>query len=329
MLGLMWAFSGQETIPYHLLFVSLTLVYGFRVWPPRATWVVISVVTLATGTIFWRHIASGIVNPEEMAEVVLMPMLFLAMVWHARRRAEAVEILARMAEERRDSLEREREFLRDTSHAIRTPVTIARGHLELLEPDLPNPVAREDVSVVLHQLERMSTLGARLLALARLEDGLQTKAVDLSGVLGHLTQNWAASSTRRWVIELAPGVMTRADASWLEDSVDAIVENAIRFTDPCDTIRVSLRVNHGLAVVEVADSGPGIADEDLPHVFDRYWHRTPPDGLTGSGLGLSMVKAVAQSHGGRVSAGRAPEGGALFSMHLPRLPSQTPVPAEL
>jgi signal transduction histidine kinase len=322
MLALMWAFSGQETIPYHLLFVSLTLVYGFRVWPPRATWIVISVVTLATGTIFWRHIAAGVVSPEEMAEVVLMPMLFLAMVWHARRRAEAVEILARMAEDRRDSLEREREFLRDTSHAIRTPVTIARGHLELLEPDLPDPVAREDVGVVLHQLERMSTLGARLLALARLDDGLETRPLDLSRTLEQLTQNWTASTTRRWVSELTSGVMVRADSSWVEDSVDAIVENAIRFTGPSDVIRVSLHVVDRYAVIEVADSGPGIAAEDLPHVFDRYWHRTPPDGSTGSGLGLSMVKAVAVAHGGRVTAGRAPEGGALLTLTLPLLAAE-------
>jgi len=327
MVGLMWALPGQETIPYHLLFVSLTLVYGFRVWPRRATWIVVSVVTLATGTIFWRHIAAGLVSPEEMAEVVLMPTLFLAMVWHARRRAEAVEVLGRMAEERRDSLERERELLRDTSHAIRTPVTIARGHLELLAPDLPDPVAREDVEVVLHQLERMSTLGARLLALARLEDGLAARPVDLSGVLGHLTQNWAASTKRRWVVDLAPAVMIRADASWLEDTADAIVENAIRFTNASDTIRVSLRTDDHCAVLEVADSGPGIAHEDLPHVFDRYWHRTPPDGSTGSGLGLSMVKAVAQAHGGWASAGPAPEGGALITLTLPRLPADSPVTA--
>jgi signal transduction histidine kinase len=322
MIGLMWAFAGQETIPYHLLFVSLTLVYGFRVWPPRTTGVVICIVTVATGTIFWRHISAGIVSPEEMAEVVLMPTLFLAMAWHARRRAEAATVLARMAEERRDSLEREREFLRDTSHAIRTPVTIARGHLELLEPELDDPVAREDVAVVLHQLERMSTLGARLLALARLDDGLTTQPVDLSGLLDHLSQNWAASTPRQWVVQVPSGVRVRADASWLEDAVDAIMENAVRFTGPRDMVRVTLRDEGAEAVIQVADSGPGIAPADLPHVFDRYWHRTPPDGTTGSGLGLSMVKAVAHAHGGWARAGDAPEGGALFSLALPRLPAE-------
>lgn len=329
MLALMWKFPGQETIPYHFLFVALTIVYGFRVWPPRPTAVVISAVTVTTGLIFFSHWRSGDIHAEEMAEVPLMPLLFLAMVWHARRRQAALVEVRRMADERAASLQRERELLRDTSHAIRTPVTIARGHTELVAAGLTDPLQVSDTEVVLHQLDRMAVLGSRLLALAELDTG-QIPAgqdVDVSRLVESVARNWAASVNRHWVLDVDSSGVIVADPDWLETALDALLENAVKFTSPDDTIRVSGRRTPGGWLIEVADSGPGISPADAPHVFDRYWHRTTPGGSAGSGLGLAMVRAVATAHGGDVGVGHAPEGGARLFLRLPGQ-ATAPVPAD-
>ena len=186
MLYLMDAQAGQETIPYHFLFLSVTIVYGFRVWPLVPTIVVVVAVTTSTGLIMVAHQRAGHIDGSELWEVPLMPALLTAMVWHARRRAVAQAQVQRMADQRRASLEREREFFRDTSHAIRTPVTIARGHLELIEPTLDTELAREDLLVALRQLDRMSNLSSRLLAIAQLDAGmaLRTARVDLGDFIG-------------------------------------------------------------------------------------------------------------------------------------------------
>ena len=162
---------GLETVPYHLLFLMLTIVYGFRVWPVLPTAVVIALVTLVTGGILYLHYRQGHIDRPELTEVVLMPALLLAMVWHARRRMAAQRALQQMTERQQAMIEREHDFFRDTAHAIRTPVTIARGHLELSEPAISSPQAREDVQVALRQLERMSVLSNRLLAIAQLDAG--------------------------------------------------------------------------------------------------------------------------------------------------------------
>src|SRR5690242_15126614 len=171
MLALMNMMIEREVIPYHLLFLGLTLVYGFRVWPLRPTLVVTFLVTASTGWILVAHQLQDGSSRAEWAEIPLMPMLFLAMVWHARRRKSAQEQLELMSEERLAVFERERDFFRDASHAMRTPVTIAIGHLELLEPVVDTPESAEDYAIVLRQMDRLSALSTRLLALAKLDSG--------------------------------------------------------------------------------------------------------------------------------------------------------------
>jgi signal transduction histidine kinase len=320
MLYLMHIEQGQETIPYHFLFLSVTIVYGFRVWPLVPTIVVVVAVTTTTGALMVISEQAGYIEKAELWEVPLMPALLTAMVWHARRRAVAQRQVQKMADARRASLEREREFFRDTSHAIRTPVTIARGHLELLEPALETQLAREDLVVALRQLDRMSMLSNRLLAIAQLDAGmgLRTAPVDVGDVVGEAGRNWSSSADRRWVVDPVGSAIVYADAEWLGLAVDAVIENAVRFTAPGDRIVLSCASTRTTSTILVADSGPGIAPADLPFVFDRFWHRRPPAGDMGSGLGLAMTKAIAQAHDGDVTAANGPSGGAVFAIQLPR-----------
>ncbi len=319
MLLAMNAMVEREVVPYHLLFLGLTLVYGFRVWPLGQTLVVTLLITALTGWILVAHQLADGSNRAEWAEIPLMPLLFLAMVWHARRRVAAQREVEVMAEQRRAALIREREFFRDASHAIRTPVTIARGHLELLDAGRTDPIAREDLAIALRQLDRMTALSNRLLALARLDSGnaVRPQRLDLAHFLEEIVRNWRSSADRVLQLDPLPVMPAAIDPEWLELAIDAVIENAAHFTGPGDRIQLSCRAEAGWFVIGIGDSGPGIAADDVPHVFERFWHRRPPSGSMGSGLGLPMAQAVAQAHGGQVTAGVSPLGGALFEITVP------------
>ncbi|WP_328993378.1 HAMP domain-containing histidine kinase [Kribbella sp. NBC_01245] len=244
----------------------------------------------------------------------------LVMVWHARRRATALRQVEELAARQLAGLDREREFFRDASHAIRTPVTIARGHLELATgSELPDGV-RQDLIVALQQLERMSALSNRLLALARLDAGeaLRCQPTDLAELVGRIGRNWSASADRDWRIRNEPTGVVSLDPEWIALAVDALVENAVHFTADGGTITVGCQALDTTCTITVTDSGPGIDAEDLSKVFDRFWHRMPPNGQMGSGLGLSMAHATAAAHGGALAARNHPLGGAVFELTLPR-----------
>ncbi|HJP78733.1 MAG TPA: sensor histidine kinase, partial [Pseudonocardiaceae bacterium] len=114
------------------------------------------------------------------------------------------------------------------------------------------------------------------------------------------------------------------DAPALERAILNLLDNAVKFSPPGGHVRVTLRpLGDGTAVIEVADTGPGITEADLPHVFERFYRSADARQLPGSGLGLSIVWQAAQRHGGMAYAGHAPEGGALMTLRLPGRPSDT------
>ena len=121
----MLAVPEWQTVPFHFIWVSLTVLYGYRLWAPRPTAALLAAVGVATAA---AVVATGDLSTQrlnELAEVPLMAAMFMVMVWHARRRHEALRQVERSAE-------REREFVRDASHELRTPITVARGHAELI-----------------------------------------------------------------------------------------------------------------------------------------------------------------------------------------------------
>jgi len=154
-----------ETIPFHFIWISLTLVYGFRVWSPGNTGFVLGLVILATGGLILSDAFSGEQLWGELFEVPLMAAMFLAMVWHARRRQDAVRELQDEAAERAELLTQQKRFLHDVSHELRTPVTIARGHLEVLQR--VNGSGGQEVEVALDELGRIESILERLLLLAK------------------------------------------------------------------------------------------------------------------------------------------------------------------
>ena len=324
MLVFTWYAHYGMTIPYHLLFVSFALVYGFRLWPLPVSAFILGSITLVTALIFGRGYVRGEIGADELAEVPLMPLIVAFMVWHGLRRVAAQREVEELAALERSRVFRQREFLRDTSHAIRTPVTIARGYVELLAMSSDQEAAREDASEVLHQLDRLAELAGRLLLMEALDttNVLARRLVDIGALTSEVGERWRGTARRTWVIDAQAPVVLPVDPARVEEALDALVENAIRFTGESDTIRLSASVRDGEVVLEVADSGPGIPEEDQERVFDRFFHRPPPGQGSGNGLGLALVRSIVRAHDGTVRAGRAPEGGALFVVCLPAVGGQ-------
>jgi signal transduction histidine kinase len=328
----MAAWPSWETIPFHFVWISLTIVYGIRTWSMRTMWVVLSIVIVATGVSISGDAFEGIQLWGELFEVPLMSAMFLAMVWHAQRRQAALAEVQGVAEMRASLLERQERFLHDASHELRTPVTIARGHLELLRRDQPDA---PELEVALDELGRMERIVERLLLLAKSEQqGFAFEEIDLEAFLSDLFIRWSEVAPRAWRLEVDLAGRLLADPEALRDALDALLENAVKYTDPGDAIELAAHADGaGGVVIEVSDSGSGVPPEALPRIFDR-WARA--DGARtrergGAGLGLAIVAAVARAHGGRCSVKRLPRGTA-FRLHLPvrvagdRAPSPTSAP---
>jgi signal transduction histidine kinase len=321
MLGLMKLAPAEQTIPYHFLFVSFTLLYGYRLWSPAVTIGILSALTVIPGLMFLDVYSTGAISLDELAEVPLMPLIVGGMAWHAHRSAAARRRVEELAALESSWLDRQRQFLRDSAHAIRTPVTIARGYIELIQLDSDDPQLRTDADEVLHQLDRMHALARQLLVIEALQttDQVRYDTVDVQQLVTDVARRWAQSAHRTWVIDAGSAVQLQVDGLRLEESLDAMIENALRHTDPDDTLRISCTADGAHAVLSVADSGPGIALEDRTRVFDRFFHRQVVGEEPGTGLGLALVAAVAEAFSGSVTAGVAPEGGALLTLRLPRI----------
>ena len=307
-----------ETIPFHFVWISLTLVYGFRVWPMRATLVVLVFVMTATAFSIGLDAFNGIQLWGELFEVPLMAAMFLAMVWHARRRVDALQIAEGRAEERRSLLERQERFVHDASHELRTPLTIARGHLELLRHDGHE---RAELDVALDELGRIDAIIERLLVLAAADqpDFVLKTDIELESFLEDVFVRWADLAPRAWRLgPLAAGHL-HVDADRLRAALDALLENAVKFTRERDAIELRSRpYGAGSVLIEVEDEGCGVPPEALDRIFDRFARadaaRTRSDG--GVGLGLAIVDAIAKGHGGRCTVTNTGH-GSIFALQLP------------
>src|SRR3954453_19087703 len=188
-----------ETIPFHLIWTSLTLIYGVRVWRMTRTFAVLIWFGLISGVLILSDAFNGTQQWGELFEVPLMSAMFLAMVWHARRRQDAMKATAKEAEEKAALLTKQEQFLHDVSHELRIPVTIARGHLELLQRE--NGGGSSEIAIALDELERVQRIVEGLLMLAKA--GQPTTAdsaieLDLGGFLEEMVMRWAEIAPRAW-----------------------------------------------------------------------------------------------------------------------------------
>jgi signal transduction histidine kinase len=312
----MIAWPAWETIPFHFVWISVTIVYGFRVWSPGVTSLILSAVILATGASIMADAFDGIQLWGELFEVPLMSAMFLAMVWHARRRQSAMRQVEALADMRASLLERQERFLHDASHELRTPVTIARGHLELLSRETDAP----ELVVAIDELERMERIVDRLLLLAKVEqpDFVVLRDVEIDRFLEDVFMRWSEVAPRAWRLDLDVAGVVRVDPEALRSALDALLENAVKYTEPRAGIALRGYAVGGEIVIAVADDGAGVPEDALGSIFDRFARaddaRTRAQG--GVGLGLAIVAAIARAHGGRCTVERR-DGQTVFSLALP------------
>jgi signal transduction histidine kinase len=309
-----------ETVPFHFIWVSLTLLYGFRVWRTRPTLTVLAFVMLMTGLFIWIDYSRGAQPLDEITEVPLMAAMFVAMVWHARRRLSAMEETERVSMENLRLLERERRFVQDASHELRTPITVALGHTELIQRRATDPTIVEDVDVIADELARLRRLVDGLLLLAGTDDPQQLHLVpvDVGEIVADAVRRWAATP-RRWVLGAAEEAVVLADRDRLAVAFDALIENAVQHTREQDTIEVGVRRRDGTAVISFRDTGTGIPTEDLDRIFDRFARADPGRSrhTGGFGLGLSIVRAIVEAHLGTVRVTSQVDVGTTFEIGLP------------
>jgi signal transduction histidine kinase len=314
----MLAASVGQTVPFHFIWISLTLFYGYRTWSLRATAAVLAVVCVVTAAALVLDITRGTTEAAELTEVPLMAAVFVAMVLHARRRQAALARVRGYAAEQARLRQKERDFLRDASHLLRTPVTVARGYTELMQAGSNDPQTRADAEVVLRELDSVSRISGRLLLLTatQLSELLVPAALDVDALLRQVQQRWQPTTSREVRLSAEPCELV-GDWALLESALDALVENALRYTAPDGWVRLSCRRDGSAVVLEVADDGEGIPADRLPTVFERRWHPGMADERSGTGLGLAIVKAIAEAHGGTAAIDSVVGRGTSVSMRLP------------
>jgi two-component system, OmpR family, sensor kinase len=229
-------------------------------------------------------------------------------------------------EAQRASERRLRRFVADASHELRTPLAAVRAYAELCTrgaESRPDDLARSMAGIE-RESERLSSLVEDLLLLARLDEGrpLEREAVDLEDVVGEAVETAQTVEPERPIsLESEPAGVV-GDRDRLRQIVDNLLANVRAHTPPGSPVEVRLARLNGSAVVEVADSGPGLTEEEAARVFERFYRtdasRSRESG--GVGLGLSIVAAVANAHGGTVAAEPGPNGGATFRITLPLAP---------
>jgi signal transduction histidine kinase len=327
---LMIAVPGSETVPYHIAWAAFALCFGLEQWSRRATWVGLGVFTVVTGAIIVYRAATEVLDWQETAEIPLMLLLMALMIWHVRRRQQALaDLTASAARERAESTMRELLTLR-TSHEMRSPLTIARGYLEMMleRPRSTNDL--EDLQVVDEELARLTRVCERLVRSMRLGGDLEVTDVHLGSLLGQTAERWSAVATRRWQVEPTSEVLT-CSSERLRACLDTMIENALRYTDDDDdTVVLYARPLKDAVAVGVADSGRGFSSDVLRSAA-AHWPDLTMDGvrddLSQTGLGLSLVRDVATRRGGWVQLGVSPWGGADVAMILPLRPQGVLAPA--
>lgn len=292
--ALMWIAPGKETVPFHFIWIGLALVYGFTQWSTRAMISALLVVAAVTGFIMIHHAALGQIGWEETSEVPLMMAVFGVMVWHVRRRNQAVTEVRRFAEVEHRRLEVQQLFLRLASHELRTPITVARGYTELVRNAHPDPVTREDTDVVLDELDKLARITQRVVTLMQIEEPHPLCPADVDREVERIAHRWRPSADRVWSATSEVGVAL-INAERLEAAIDCLVENALKVTAAGDRIALRGSTTADGWQIEVTDTGAGMTTEQVGALLAG---RTI--GSTGTGLGLAIVRSVANALGGEL-----------------------------
>jgi signal transduction histidine kinase len=277
------------------------------------------------GVIQYARSLDGVQQTIDRLLLVLMP---LALGGLGAALLGGLYMAGRAMRPARESFERQRAFVADASHELKTPLTLIRADTEMVL--FRNHLNEEDRKLLDHALaetDRMGAVLSDLLLVARLDAGkvdLAEKPFDLAALLSEEAERFGARAAAKGVrLEvLSPDELTaRGDAKRTSQALAVLFDNAVRFTPSGGSIAVHGRLADRWAEASVADTGPGITPEDLPRVFDRFYRAEAArtrNKSGGTGLGLAIARDLVRAQGGDIVAERAKSGGAVFRLRLPR-----------
>ena len=251
-------------------------------------------------------------------EVTELAAGFNAMADELERRTAALETSDRLR----------RQLITDVSHELMTPLTAVLGHLETLTMDevrLNEAQRQQQVSVAQREAQRLERLIGDLLQAARLEAGgldLHRETIRIRALFEALTARHEHACRKRQIAirsSAADDLELFADPFRIEQALDNLLANALRHTPDGGSISLCAVVRESAVILEVGDSGEGIPEADLPFIFDRFYKASSSKGVAspGSGLGLTIVKAIVLRHGGKVTAASEPGHGTRIRIELP------------
>jgi signal transduction histidine kinase len=226
---------------------------------------------------------------------------------------------------REEALSRQRRFAADASHELRTPLTSIAGYARMLEEwGLRDPrTAQEGVAAIRQASERMQRLVEGLLALTRGDEGapLEIEDHDLAAIAEEAAQTARTAAGERLAVEYHPAkrsVNASLDQNRIRQVAAILLDNAVKYTPDGGRVTVRILEKNGWAELEVSDTGPGISEDELPLIFERFYQAEASRAAGGAGLGLSIACQIAEAHGGRIEVESSPGGGSTFTLLLPK-----------
>jgi two-component system OmpR family sensor kinase len=255
--------------------------------------------------------------------IISVVIIALTLIWNNRQKRHEKAIL----DQHRQASEERRRFLQRLDHELKNPLTAIRAGLTNVAQQPLEPYAVEEVTAVQAQVLRISRLVADLRKLATLEiTPLETTTVNMAELLTDVLsvlQEQAEIEDRRISLNVpsAPWPLpdVKGDPDLLLLAVHNLLDNAIKFTSPGDAIEVRAFDDGSDVVVEVADTGPGIPENEINRVWEELYRGEQARGVPGSGLGLSLVRAIIEKHGGNIGLRSRPDQGTVFSVRLPAI----------
>jgi len=239
-----------------------------------------------------------------------------------------IESFNRMTSRLHESFEQIRRFSTDVSHELRTPLTAIRGQLEVALFTAQTPEQYRDAMVnALEDVEQLSSIVRALMLLSQAESGqlvLQKKALDLGDVAEDIVDQFQIPAEEKHVrltARIEPGVVILADRTQVERLISNLLSNAVKYTPSGGTVQVRVRRDErkDWGRIEIEDAGVGIPEENLPHIFDRFYRvrNAETNLIQGLGLGLSFVAWIVKAHGGQIDVTSKVGSGTKFTVRLP------------
>ncbi len=310
--------GGEEYFPDRVIWASFAFVYGLASWSRRTTNLLFWGMTLATGVPMLMDTTSRSSFWSELWQIISMDVLVYLLIWHVNRQREAQRQILKLGEAERARAAQQELTTRFGSHEIRTRLSVARGFVELIRDSTSEERTRSDAQLVMGELDKAAALNSSLLTLVQV--GLPTAPSPVSFFLDDLVEGvlhrWTPTAQRAWSCDTSAGVMF-GNPERLEAALDCLVENAIKFTDDGDSIRIEAHVDSGEAVLSVSDSGIGILQDDVADVFETFRTGSASPERAGSGLGLAIVAAIVESLHGSVEVDSVVGSGTRFTIRCP------------